>query len=61
MSIVKKCGECDQYKPVKCERCCHTFKPRKDDVRVCPKCHSPWWDTPKEERPPINGVHGTKA
>ncbi len=30
-----------------CERCGHTWTPRKEDVpKVCPnqKCHSPWWN-----------------
>lgn len=50
MSKVTKCTECGHYKPVKCERCGHDWTPKKDDVRVCPKCQSPWWDTPKEEK-----------
>ncbi len=32
---------------VKCKRCGYEWTPRKDDVRVCPKCHSAWWDTEK--------------
>lgn len=25
-------------------RCSHKWVPRKPEVRVCPKCHSPYWD-----------------
>jgi rubrerythrin len=32
----------------KCLRCGHTWIPRKKErPRVCPKCHSPYWDKPK--------------
>ena len=34
---------------LKCERCGFTWYPRKEDVRVCPNCHSPWWDKKKGE------------
>jgi hypothetical protein len=33
----------------KCERCSHEWVPRNEsngEPRVCPKCHSPWWDKP---------------
>ena len=26
-----------------------TWYPRKDDVRVCPNCHSYLWDVPRKE------------
>lgn len=29
---------------LKCKRCRHEWNPRKPDVRVCPHCHSPYWD-----------------
>ena len=34
----------------RCDRCGHEWLPRGDvkDPKVCPKCHSPWWDTPKK-------------
>ena len=34
---------------LECLRCGHTWVPRQADVRLCPKCKSPFWDTPKEE------------
>jgi len=31
-----------------CQRCGHVWVPRKaNDVRICPKCKSAYWDTPK--------------
>ena len=27
-----------------CSRCSHKWIPRKMEVRVCPRCHSPYWD-----------------
>jgi len=29
---------------LKCERCGHTWKPRKEEVLICPKCKSPYWN-----------------
>ena len=35
----------------KCERCSHEWIPRmKENPRVCPKCHSPYWDKPKNSK-----------
>ena len=33
-----------------CERCAHEWIPREQDVepKVCPKCKSPYWNTPKK-------------
>jgi len=39
---------------LKCEKCGFIWHPRKEDVRVCPKCHSPWWDQEKKEKK--NGI-----
>jgi len=36
---------------LECKRCGHRWIPRKPDVRICPKCKSPYWDkerTPKK-------------
>ena len=33
-----------------CERCGHTWTPRHTEIRICPKCKSPYWDKPKKER-----------
>jgi Zn finger protein HypA/HybF involved in hydrogenase expression len=32
---------------LKCERCAHEWIPRVNDVKTCPKCRSPYWNTPK--------------
>jgi len=34
---------------LECERCHHKWVPRQKDVRMCPKCKSPWWDRPKRK------------
>jgi predicted Zn-ribbon and HTH transcriptional regulator len=32
---------------VNCLRCGHKWNPRIANPRVCARCHSPWWDTPR--------------
>jgi len=32
-----------------CKRCGHRWIPRKEEVRICPKCKSPYWDLEKEK------------
>jgi len=32
-----------------CERCGHTWTPRRDEVIICPKCKSPYWNKKKKE------------
>jgi Zn finger protein HypA/HybF involved in hydrogenase expression len=34
-------------KKMTCQRCGHTWIPRIDDVKVCPKCHSYRWNEKK--------------
>ena len=34
---------------LQCWRCSHRWVPRKAEVRVCPRCHSPYWDKRKGE------------
>jgi Zn finger protein HypA/HybF involved in hydrogenase expression len=29
---------------LQCKRCGHEWIPRKKEVRICPKCSSPYWD-----------------
>lgn len=36
-----------EIESVRCRRCRHQWVPRKSEVRVCPKCHSPYWDRPR--------------
>jgi Zn finger protein HypA/HybF involved in hydrogenase expression len=31
-----------------CTRCKWQWFPRKDKVIACPKCHSPYWDKPRQ-------------
>jgi len=37
-----------QLKQLKCLRCDHEWVPRKEEVRICPKCKSPYWDRERE-------------
>jgi hypothetical protein len=35
-------------KGYECERCKHTWVPRENELpKVCPKCKSPYWNTPR--------------
>jgi DNA-directed RNA polymerase subunit RPC12/RpoP len=35
-----------------CERCSHEWIPNTaSEPRVCPKCHSPYWDRPRKATP----------
>jgi predicted nucleotidyltransferase len=34
-----------------CYRCAYVWRLRKSPVRICPRCKSPLWNTPKVERP----------
>lgn len=39
-------------KGFQCERCEHKWLPKentKDKPKVCPKCKSPYWDTPRKK------------
>jgi predicted Zn-ribbon and HTH transcriptional regulator len=37
----------------RCERCGHEWFPRTDkrEPKVCPKCKSPYWNSPKKQAP----------
>ena len=37
----------------RCERCGHEWLPRDDkrEPKVCPKCKSPYWNSPKKQAP----------
>lgn len=39
-----------QIPAYQCERCGHIWTPRKskEEPRVCPKCKSPYWNTPRK-------------
>lgn len=38
-----------KIKKLECLRCLHKWAPRKEDVRICPKCKSVYWDIKKEK------------
>lgn len=33
---------------LQCKRCGHEWIPRQDEVRMCPKCKSIWYDKPRK-------------
>ena len=38
-----------QLQVLTCKRCGHKWVPRKEEVRICPRCKSQYWDLePKE-------------
>jgi len=37
-----------KIKKINCLRCGHRWIPRKTDVRMCPKCKTPYFDVPKK-------------
>lgn len=39
---------------LKCERCNHEWIPKKEEVRRCAKCKSPYWDIPKKQKGDVN-------
>jgi Zn finger protein HypA/HybF involved in hydrogenase expression len=41
-----------KIKPIKlkCEKCGHEWIPRTDDVRMCPKCRTAFWDVKKDKK-----------
>ncbi len=39
-------------KQLTCTRCAHSWTPRKTEVRICPKCKSPFFDRPRREPKP---------
>ena len=45
----------------RCERCSHEWVPRESDQkpRVCPKCKSPYWDTPSQTDQPYEVFKAT--
>ena len=42
----------DKFELIKltCQRCGHTWTPRVEDVRICPRCKSIRWDKPKNKK-----------
>ena len=32
-----------------CLRCGHCWVPRQEQVTICPKCKSPYWDKPRKQ------------
>lgn len=46
MTIIKEFDEQQKIK-IRCVRCNWAWLPRKRDVRICPHCHTIYWDIPK--------------
>jgi len=38
-----------QITKLTCKRCEHSWIPKQEEVRQCPKCKSAWWDEDREE------------
>jgi predicted Zn-ribbon and HTH transcriptional regulator len=34
----------------KCQRCGHEWTPRVEKQTICPKCKSPYWNKPRQEK-----------
>jgi len=35
---------------LKCLRCGHEWIPQQEEVKICPRCKTKHWDTPKKDR-----------
>jgi len=35
---------------LECKRCGHKWVPKKEEIRICPKCKSPYWDKEKNAK-----------
>ena len=33
-----------------CKRCRHSWHPRQLEIRICPKCKSPYWDKERKHK-----------
>ena len=44
-----------------CRRCTHEWVPTKVDVRICPKCKSARWDTPRPQETNRRARKGKKS
>jgi len=33
---------------LECKRCGHIWVPKKEEIRICPRCKSPYWDRKKQ-------------
>ncbi len=38
-----------EIQQLECKRCGHKWNPRKSEIRICPKCKSPYWDKIKNK------------
>jgi len=42
------CNNCRPIiKKLNCKRCGHSWYPKQQEIRICPKCKSPYWDRAK--------------
>ena len=44
-----------------CLRCGHNWVPKKTEVRLCPKCKSPYWDKPRKITKQVASVISTST
>ena len=35
---------------LKCKRCGHEWTPRQEEIRICPRCKSPYWDRERKSK-----------
>lgn len=55
LSLPAYCKRCKppivvDVKELSCKRCGHSWYPRQPEVRICPKCKSPYWDKERRRR-----------
>ncbi len=39
-----------EIRKLQCKRCGHEWVPRKEDVRMCPNCRSPYFDRERKKK-----------
>jgi hypothetical protein len=48
--IIGKTKDFPELTPAKCLRCGHAWTLRIAKPRLCPKCHSPYWNKPRRSQ-----------
>jgi len=57
----KSCGATIRVPQVECLRCGHRWTPTCGIPKVCAKCHSAYWNTPRKGEGPVNDPEGSVA
>jgi len=39
-----------ELRRLNCKRCGHNWIPHKEEIRICPKCKSPYWDRERKKK-----------